>query len=90
MLVSEVAAKKSAGRAEITFARAAEILGGRAERTDAMLLMVEARRVTTLLAPGAGERGGRTSLLLVRMDAHALAMEEEEDSGALPAWGFVL
>ena len=74
MSVSAAAAKMSAGRAEITFARAAEILGGRAERTNAMLLMVEARRVTTLLAPGAGEGGGWT-LLLVRMDAHALAME---------------
>ena len=84
VLLSAAAANISAGRAEITFARAAEILGGRAERTDAMLLMVEARRVTTLLAPGAGEGGGRTSLLLVRMDAHALAMEwEEEDGGAL-------
>ena len=79
VLVSAAAAKISAGRAEITFARAAEILGGRAKRTDVMLLMVEARRVTTLLAPGAGEGGGRTSLLLVRMDAHALAMEEEEE-----------
>ena len=84
VLVSAAAAKISAGRAEITFARAAEILGGRAERTDAMLLMVEAQRVTTLLAPGAGEGGGRTSLLLVTTDAHALAMEwEEEDGGAV-------
>ena len=49
-----------------------------------MLLMVEARRVTTLLAPGAGEVGDWTSLLLMRMDAHALAVEwEEEDGGAL-------
>ena len=84
VLVSAAAAKMSAGRAEMTFARAAEILGGRANRTDAMLLMVEARRVTTLLAPGSGEGGGWTSLLLVRMDAHALAMEwEEEDGGTL-------
>ena len=74
----------SAGRAEITFARAADILGERAERTDAMLLMVEAQRVTTILAPGAGEGGGWTCLLLVRMDAHALVMEwEKEDGGAL-------
>ena len=90
VLVPAAAVKMSAGRAEITFARAAEIIGGRAERTDAMLLMVGARKVTTLLVPGAGEGGGRTRLLLGRMDAHALAMEEEEDSGALPAWGFVL
>ena len=84
VLVAPAAAKISAGRAEITFARAAEILGGRAKRTDAMMLMVEARRVTTLLAPGAGEGGGGTSLLVMRMDAHALAMEwEEEDGGAL-------
>ena len=88
--VSAAAAKMSPGRAEITFARAADILGGRAERTDAMLMMVEARRVTTLLAPGAEEGGGGTSLLLVRMDAHALAMEEEEVLGAFVAWGFVL
>ena len=79
VLLSSEAAKVSARRAEITFARAAEILGGRAERPDAMLWMVEARGVTTLLAPGAGEGGGRTSLLLVRMDAHALAMEGEEE-----------
>ena len=84
MLGAAAAAKRSAGRAEITFARAAEILGGRAERTDAMLLMVEARRVTTLLALGAGEVGGGTSLFVMRMDAHALAMEwEEEEGGAL-------
>ena len=89
VLVSAAAAKMSAGRAEITFARAAENLGGRLERTDAMLLMVLARRVTTLLAPGAGDGGGRTSLLLVRMDAHARAMEEAEVLGALLAWGFV-
>ena len=79
VLVSAAAAKISAGRAEITFARAAKILGGRAERTDAMLLMVEARRVTTRFAPGAGGGGGWTSLLVVRMDAHALAMEGEEE-----------
>ena len=48
-----------ARRAKITFTRAAEILGGRAERTDAMLLMVEAWTVTTLLAPGAEEGGTR-------------------------------
>ena len=89
VLVSAAGAKMSAGRAEITFARAAENLEGRAERTDTMLLIVEAQRVTTLLAPGAGEGGGRTSLLLVRMDAHAHTMEEEEVLGALPAWGFV-
>ena len=89
MLVSAAAAKMLAGRAEITFARAAENLGGRAERTDAMLFMVEAWRVTTLLAPGVGEGGGRTSLLLVRMDVHALVLEEEENRGALVAWGFV-
>ena len=79
MLVPAAAVKMSAGRAEITFAKAAENLGGRAKRTDAMLFMVEAWRVTTLLAPGAGEGGGRTSLLLVRMDAHALAMAGEEE-----------
>ena len=44
-----------------------------------MSKMDEARRVTTLLVPGAGEGGVRTSLLLVRMDAHALAMEGEEE-----------
>ena len=76
--------KMSAGRTEITFARAAEILGGHAERTDAILLMVEARRVTTHLALGAREGGGRKILLLVRMDSHAVAMEgEEEDRGVL-------
>ena len=80
-LVSAAAAKILAGRAEITIARAAEIGGGRVERTDAMLLMVEVRRVTTLLAPGAGEGGGWTSLLLMRMDAHALSMEWEEEDG---------
>ena len=89
VLVAAAVAKMSAGRAEITFARAVDILAGRAERTNAMLLMVEARRVTTFLAPGAGEGGGRKSFLLVRMDAHALTMEEEEVLGALPAWGFV-
>ena len=60
-------------------AAAAKMSVGRAERTDAMVLMVEARRVTTLLALGAGVGGGWTSLLLVRMDAHALGMEGEEE-----------
>ena len=81
VLVAAAVAKMLAGRAGITFVRVAEILGGRTKRTNAMLLMVEARRVTTLLAPGVGEGGGWTSLLLMRMDAHALAMEWEEEEG---------
>ena len=82
VLVAAAVAKMLAGRAEITFVRVAEILGGRTKRTNAMLLMVEARRVTTLLAPGARVGGGTTALPLVRMDAHAHAKEEEEVVGA--------
>ena len=88
MSVTGAAAKIPAGRAAITFARAAENLVGLAERTDAMLLMVDAQIVTTLLAPGAGVVGGRTSLILVRMDTHARAMGEDEVLGALPALVF--
>ena len=63
----------------------AEIFGGRAERTDTMLLMVVDQSVTTLLALRAGVGGGRTVLLLVRMDMHARAKEKEEVFGALQA-----
>ena len=82
VLVAAAVAKMLAGRAEITFVRVAEILGGRTKRTNAMLLMVEALRVTTLLAPGARVGGIMTALPLVRMDAHAHAKEEEEVVGA--------
>ena len=82
MSVAAAVAKMSAGRAEITFARMAEILGGRAERTDVVFFMVETRRVTTLLAWGAGVGGGRTALPLVRMDMHARAKKKEEVLGA--------
>ena len=82
MLVAAAVAKMSARRAEITFARMAGILGGRAERTDALLLMVETTRVTAVLALGAGVGGGRTALPLVRMNMHARAKEKEEVLGA--------
>ena len=81
VLVAAAVAKMLAGREEITFVRVAEILGGRTKRTDAMLLMVEALRVTTLLATGARVGGGTTALPLVRMDVHAHAKEEEEVVG---------
>ena len=81
MLVHAAAAKMSAGRAEITFARAAEILGGRVKRTDAMLLIVEARRVTTFLALGVSVVGDTIALLMASMDAHARAKEDKEVVG---------
>ena len=64
VLVAAAVAKMLAGRAGITFVRVAEILGGRTKRTDAMLLIVEARRVTTLLASGARVGGIMTALPL--------------------------
>ena len=83
--VAATSAKISAGRGDITFARAAEIIGGRAKRNDAILLVVESRRVTTLLTPGAMVGGRKTALSLVRMDVHAYAKEEKEFLGALSA-----
>ena len=42
--------KTATGRAKITCARAAENLGGRAAITEAMLVLLLARSLTTLLA----------------------------------------
>ena len=82
MSVAAAVAKMSAGRVEITFARMADILGGRAERTDVVFFVVEAQRVTTRLTSGVGVGGGRTALPLVRMNMHARAKEKEEVLGA--------
>ena len=82
MSVAAAAAKMLVGLAEITCARAEENLGGRAKQTNAILLMVESRRVTTLLVSGVMVGGGRIALPLMRMVAHAYAKEEDEVLGA--------
>ena len=69
-------AKIAAAWVEITFARAADMVDGRAESTDTLFLMVEAQRVTTLLMTGEMLLGERMVASSVRIGAHTLAKGE--------------
>ena len=79
LAAAPVVAKMAAGRAEITFTRAEEMVDGRTESTDTMLVMVEAQRVTTLLLTGGRLLGERMVDPSVRIDAHTHAKGEGKD-----------
>ena len=70
---ASAAVKMAAKWAQITFAKVAVMLAGREEIVDAMLVMVEERRVTTLFVTRVMLVGEMTAATLVRIDAHAHA-----------------
>ena len=69
--VAPAAAKIAMGRVETIFTRAAEMVYRWAETKDTMLVVVKARRMTTLFA--SGERVGGEMTPSVTMDAHVHA-----------------